>query len=584
MIVDYLHYKVKILGEEFIAEGNIRYSNTAILTFYDVNKNELAYVELGYMDTDKIYDLIEQSKEVSLDKCYVENFSMTAYRKSRGLEKKEHVKMKSFSAQGAYFNSRTINDFTYTEFDGEATVNFKGSHFIHGVVSFDASKFGKGGADFSYVYFNNGNVDFSETLFAEGDVDFRNSVFKDGVKDFQYADFGKGEVIFKNTDFGVGNVSFIDTNFNQGDVTFKVARFGKGKVDFHFAKFGHGNISFERVEFGKGIVDFRKVEFDDGRVNFNRAVFGKELVTFEGVQFGHGKMTFNRAVFGAGTFDFQLAEFDDAVLLFENINFVQDSVSFNNSRFRKLSLKSCHLDNYFDLRMQKCSYLDLSDTIVRDIIDLKPYSFNVDIKVLNMVGMRLLGRIYIDWESNSVTEMIESLPHATHRNKAEQFRILKQNFHDTGQYNDEDMAYVKFKRYESIADLYDETQRHRYNIFWAYPLYLFKLIVFDKAGEYATNPLRVIASMLISYVVFSFVFVIMLFSGSNGIVSGIGGNHDELSIVGRSFYHSAITFLTIGYGDFYPYGAIRWVSGIEGFVGLFLMSYFTVAFVRKVLR
>jgi hypothetical protein len=52
----------------------------------------------------------------------------------------------------------------------------------------------------------------------------------------------------------------------------------------------------------------------------------------------------------------------------------------------------------------------------------------------------------------------------------------------------------------------------------------------------------------------------------------------------RAFYHSAITFLTIGYGDHYPYGSIRWVSSMEGFFGLFLMSYFTVAFVRKVLR
>jgi hypothetical protein len=59
---------------------------------------------------------------------------------------------------------------------------------------------------------------------------------------------------------------------------------------------------------------------------------------------------------------------------------------------------------------------------------------------------------------------------------------------------------------------------------------------------------------------------------------------DQLSMVAKSFYHSAVTFLTIGYGDHYPYGMVRWVSAIEGFVGLFLMSYFTVAFVRKILR
>jgi len=59
---------------------------------------------------------------------------------------------------------------------------------------------------------------------------------------------------------------------------------------------------------------------------------------------------------------------------------------------------------------------------------------------------------------------------------------------------------------------------------------------------------------------------------------------EQLSELAVSFYHSAITFLTIGYGDYSPWGAVRVISSIEGFVGLFLMSYFTVAFVRKILR
>jgi hypothetical protein len=64
----------------------------------------------------------------------------------------------------------------------------------------------------------------------------------------------------------------------------------------------------------------------------------------------------------------------------------------------------------------------------------------------------------------------------------------------------------------------------------------------------------------------------------------VSSTTDQLGVVARSFYHSAITFFTIGYGDHYPYGAARIVSSIEGFMGVFLMSYFTVAFVRKVLR
>jgi hypothetical protein len=87
--------------------------------------------------------------------------------------------------------------------------------------------------------------------------------------------------------------------------------------------------------------------------------------------------------------------------------------------------------------------------------------------------------------------------------------------------------------------------------------------------------------MLTFFLFFSFLYFVLMVGTSADIIASVD---DQLSIIARSFYHSAITFLTIGYGDHYPYGSIRWVSSIEGFFGLFLMSYFTVAFVRKVLR
>ena len=54
--------------------------------------------------------------------------------------------------------------------------------------------------------------------------------------------------------------------------------------------------------------------------------------------------------------------------------------------------KSCHLDHYVDLRLARAELLDISDTIVRDIIDLEPYDFPVKITTLEMSGMRLIGK------------------------------------------------------------------------------------------------------------------------------------------------------------------------------------------------
>jgi hypothetical protein len=116
---------------------------------------------------------------------------------------------------------------------------------------------------------------------------------------------------------------------------------------------------------------------------------------------------------------------------------------------------------------------------------------------------------------------------------------------------------------------------------YQYPKYWFKQLLFDKAGLYATSPFRVMITMLTCFLVFSLIYLLLLWQTPADIVASVD---EQLSMVARSFYHSAITFLTIGYGDHYPSGVIRWVSALEGFLGLFLMSYFTVAFVRKILR
>ncbi len=583
MTSEYLDYKVEIINKEFTTSDGITYPQTAIITFFDQNDKATNTLELGHLNTIEIYNLIDKKEFLNLDFCYIKNFSITAYRRTRIIDKVGYVHLPGFSAKNSFFDSNFQIDFSYIEF-GEKDLIFSNSYFANGKLTFNHSKFNNGLVDFSYSFFYNGDVDFSNTVFGDGDISFKNAIFKQGIKDFQYADFGTGTKTFINTDFGEGSVSFINTNFNNGRVSFKVARFGKGKVDFHFAKFGNGDISFEQTEFGDGKIDFRTVEFNAGKVNFNRAEFGTGEVSFEASQATKGKISFKRTNFGHGDLNFELAEYESSEMIFDKAIFGDGNVSFYNAKCKQLSFKSCHLNNYLDVRLYKCEYIYLSDTIVRDIIDFKPYDFDVDIDVVDFSGMRLIGRIYIDWKTNNVKQLINSQPKSSHRVKSEQFRILKENFSVTGQYSDEDKSYIEFKRHEMKADLQDEIEKNIFSSLWEYPWYYLKLIIFDKAGQYATNPLRVMLSMVVTFIIFSLIYTVILLINNTGIVSGIGGEHDQLSLIGRSFYHSAITFLTIGYGDFYPFGPIRWLSGIEGFVGLFLMSYFTVAFVRKILR
>jgi hypothetical protein len=258
-------------------------------------------------------------------------------------------------------------------------------------------------------------------------------------------------------------------------------------------------------------------------------------------------------------------------------------VSFNNSHFKVLSLKSCHLDHYVDLRIARAELLDISDTIVRDIIDLEPYDFRINLDVLDMSGMRLIGKLYLDWKLNNCRDIILNQKNTSIRQKAEQFRILKENFSGTGKYDDEDEAYVMFKRFEAHADMNDEVSEKKIARLWAWPAFGFKWLVFDKIGLYATSPGRVLISVVFFWLFFGTLYFLSYLSGLGTTLSSVG-NPDKLSPLLQSFYHSAVTFFTIGYGDVFPQGLSRIISGLEGFMGVFMMSYFTVAFVRKVLR
>jgi len=248
-----------------------------------------------------------------------------------------------------------------------------------------------------------------------------------------------------------------------------------------------------------------------------------------------------------------------------------------------------------DLRFAQCAELSLSNTIVRDILDLKPADEIVDVKIFNISGMRNLGRIFVDWRANNVHNLIYGQTKTSLFQKAEQFRILKENFRNNGQYEDEDAAYLEFKRCESKAQLEESKSKGAMNNVTGHINYYFQRYVFDFIGRYATNPIRVLANMLLAYLGFSIIYFVFSISDrlekiGHVIAGGTGTlplNDSHLTILeafGNSLYYSGITFFTVGYGDYFAGGMLKPVAVFEGFTGVFLMSYFTVAFVRKILR
>lgn len=578
---NFFTFKIKLKDKPFKTSENIIYTQTAAISFFNEYSQEISYVELGYVQADEIYNKIYQNEAINLNETYIDNFSIAAYKKKYEINETDAIEIFDFSAQRAVFHSDSRTSFEGVIFKN-IPVSFEQCLFLKGAVYFDNAVFEEGNVNFNSVIFFNGNVSFYNTNFIKGDINFKNTKWGTGTKDFQYAYWGNGDVLFANSSFDDGNISFVNCTFGDGELTFKICEFGNGNLDFRFAVFGNSHLCFERANFKDGLIDFSKTDFGSAKINFNKALFGKAELNFDETELNNGKLLFKQLYFEEGSLHFDEAHLANSSVNFARSIFKQVNISFYKTNLQELSFEACQLNNYCDLRLSQCKLLNLSGAFIRDIVDISLEENPLAITALNIFGTRLMGRMFLSWDSNQVYQMIQNND-GGHYEKSWQYNLLKQNFNTIGHYDDEDDAYVAFKRQEHLLKKAQIKDKH-----WiqkALHLFLlgFQKLVFDKMGLYATSPIRVFYSIIVSWFVFGVLYSLFHFLGIGKTWSSVG-NPDQISIIAQSFYHSAITFFTIGYGDVFPQGLSRILSSVEGFVGVFMMSYFTVAFVRKVLR
>ena len=552
------NYKVEILKETFkLTESNIL-SHTAKISFYDINNNLIDTKKYGVIQLEKIYDQISKNEAVDISRCYVKNFSLSDYRSLNNISEKEKVDLIDFTATDSIFESEKIIDFSLGNFTGSK-------------------------ADFSNTHFGLGNLSFLKSEFGDFKVLFNGTSYSEGNNIFQYAKFNNGNVNFDNATFENGNLSFVNTYFGDGNTSFKNVHFGNGDVSFAFASFNKGNISFDKSIFNGDEISFSKVDFGSGKVDFRRVVFGDGNVDFEEISLAKkNKLVFRRAEFGSSSVSFRDAHLEGCSIDFEEAEFKSGKLNFFKVSALSISLNHCFLNCNIDMRIDDCYTIDMSQSIVHNIIDLNPGLTKMNIHELNLSGVRNMGDIFIAWDDNHVLDLISNQTKTSLHEKAEQFRLLKEEFRDTGRYLDEDIAYVYFKRYELISEYQLNKEKGILHLLLFMPNFIFQRLVFDKVGLYATNPFRVLFSIVIVNFIFSLIYTfyysventLTCMDNSVGIFGKILGN----------LYFSAITFFTIGYGDCSPLGFFKILAPIEGFIGVFLMSYFTVAFVRKILR
>jgi uncharacterized protein YjbI with pentapeptide repeats len=527
------------------------------IAFYDRAGREAEVRDYPIVDREEVFEAIEAGRPIDLSGFYIKDLSLADYRERKGMEDETEIELPPLTASEAFFDHHRATDLSAARFGGER-LDLSGARFADGDLRLYKARFPEGGLAMKGVRFGKGNLNLKFATFQKEGVDLEGASFDEGGLSFVNAEFGAGSVNFQNTDLGDGD------------------------LDFHFARFSNGHISFDGMRLGEGKLDMRKADLGDGRFDMRRAEIGNGDVLFDESEFKKGKVNFRSTTFGKGELSFRMADLGEGDLIFDKASFGEGNIIFRKAVMERVSFRDCHIDHYLDLRVAKAESIDLSDTVVRGIIDMIPRA-EMEIATLYLIRVRNLGQLFIDWDANNVERLIEEQIETSAQEKADQYRMLKGDFNSIGQYDHEDRAYVRFKRHERAALLQSYLQRTKWNALWAYPSTAFQWLVFDKMGKYATSPLRVFLSILLVYSSFSVAYAFLPFVVEGGIVPS--GNAEGLTDhLLKGIYHSGIPFLDAGADDYHAVGQIRWISALEGFIGVFLMSYFTVAFVRKILR
>lgn len=362
--------------------------------------------------------------------------------------------------------------------------------------------------------------------FFDGNTSFDNALFSDDDISFQFSHFENGVASFNNADFGNGNLSFLNATFSCKTLTFNFTDFNQGFVAFDYSFFGAESVSFIESIFQGDFISFEDTIFTSKRVTFYKNNLGNADISFEKCNASKSKFKFIRC----------------KLLCHENFRF---------SNVRVLEIIDCIVDG----------------TLVMD----SSTDTNVYIEQISFKNTKNLGIIFLDWERIKKAIALYAIDKPTDKysakrlleEKAAQLQMLKKNFNNLGEYDIEDDAFVEYMRYNA------KTQP---------PLRRLNLNLLDWIGCYGTKPIRVFATMLVLVLAFA-----AIFSGAIPFIQV--SEHRLFTGYGRGLYFSIITFFTIGYGDITPasWGAAV-CAGVEGFLGVFFMSYFTVSIVRKTLR
>ena len=272
-----------------------------------------------------------------------------------------------------------------------------------------------------------------------------------------------------------------------------------------------------------------------------------------------------------------LSGFDFRVTVQEDDDgFSEDIAIFSNIHFEGATLRHC---NFEGGKIHNCYFenADLSHS------EFNNTTFNTcnfqesDLSGTDFHGAKLISCDFLDATIKDVAFDSTIIDQKTNFGK-----ILKsekeKNFHFASIEYRQITEMYKNSSLNNLADKfhYKELIAKRKNLPLQNPYRLLSYVFGDLLSKYGTSYLRIFGWVIV---------VIVGCAAAYFLNDSLLFNNDLVKVTfADSLYFSISTFTTLGYGDYHAIGWMRFLAGFESFVGVTLMSLFTVIATRKIIR
>lgn len=373
-----------------------------------------------------------------------------------------------------------------------------------------------------------------------------------------YADISGNEMI--------GDTYILGNAFKKG-VSFEKSKF--------IGEFNFGEDLTEKFSDNKDeTVEEWKPNEVNNRANFLNCSFEKQAL-FNKTVF-NGDVIFYNAQF-AGETHFDLCSFSTGSLNFTTI-FCSAELDFDGASFKNVS--AIFDEGIVDKR------ISLADIKIEDDEQKPNTNFSFSNTITNMVIVDwetikerlfyeniLLGKPYNKNDRRLSYNKMPPTKDAIFQKAIRDYILLKDTFNKRGMHIEEDIVYFKMMHLKTLREINDTSVLRKISG-------IYKFIIFEKMLGWGIK---------LRHIVFSIIILIFLFAGAINSF-GVGALNVNMQITNNTFLQSlkisGQTFFAILLGEWQPKpnSGIDIVLTLEAIIGIFFVTFFVGAYVRKVLR